>query len=100
MVDASPLFAIRAVSADSASWTPIVVPIQCSTWSIRPDAAVKIRTDANDPLTEDTIAQGMQITFQVPFQPDQAATRFRPGDTIAYLQAVTGTALVHVQFAK
>src|SRR6266478_1958530 len=98
MVDASEFFAIRVINADSVSWTPITTPIYCNTWSIRPDAAVKIRTDANDAATEDTIALGMQITFQVPIGP--VATRFERGCVLAYLQAVIGSVAVHVQFAR
>jgi hypothetical protein len=96
MADASSVFAIRAISVDSASWTPVIAPIACNTWSIRPDAAVKIRTDPNDATTEDTIQQGLQdVLLTHPI----SGTKFPQGTIFAHLQAVTGSTVVRVQFA-
>ncbi len=102
MADANSFFAIRAVTADSTSWTPITVPIWCNTWSIRPDAAVKIRTDQADPLTEDIIADGNQISYQVPGMKayDTASARFVPNTVLAYVQSLSGSVVVHAQFAR
>ena len=98
MADASTFFAIRVIHADSTSWSPITCPIYCNTFSIRPDNAVKIRTDQSDALTEDTIADGMQISFQVVhFNPGH---RFTPGQIIGYVQSVGSSTDVHVQFAR
>jgi hypothetical protein len=97
MADASNFFAIRTITADISSWQPITAPIPCNTWSVRPEAAVKMRTDQTDATTEDTIAAGMQSVYLV------AATtgiKFPSGTTFAYVQAVTGSVLVHVQFAR
>ena len=102
MADANEFFAIRAVTASNLTWTPITVPIFCNTFSIRPDAAVKIRTDSADAATEDTIGEGMQISYQTPGMKayDTASARFIPGNILAYVQAISGSVVVHVQFAR
>lgn len=97
MTDVSGYFAIRAISVDSTTWTPITTPIGCNTWSVRPDDPVKIRTDSANAATEDTILQGVQDVFQVP---GSTGARFPAGTTFAYLQAVSGSTTVHVQFAR
>jgi len=98
VADASSFFAIRVIHADSTSWSPITCPIYCNTFSIRPEVAVKIRTDQGDASTEDVIADGVQISFQVPHA--YPGNRFGPGQTIAYVQSVGSSTDVHVQFAR
>lgn len=97
MADASGYFAIRTLTVDSTTWTPITTPIGCNTWSVRPESSVKIRSDQADAATEDTILQGMQDVFDVS---GSTGARFPAGTTFAYLQAVSGTAVVHIQFAR
>jgi hypothetical protein len=94
MPDASLVFAIRAIAVTSSAWTPVRAPINCSTWSLRPDDDVRIRTDSADAGTEDIIKAGVQELLQV-----SGGKRYAAGQLFAYLQAVTGSTIVRAQFS-
>jgi len=65
---------------------------------IRVDSvAFKIRTDAADPATEDTVAATVQNLIQADF--DSAHTfNFRSGAALAYLQSTSGSATAVITY--
>ena len=102
-----PNYVKKLLSVDTVSWTPVVAPIDCMSFSAKNTALVdlKIRTDSADPNTQDTIPAGAMETILAPLHPpgiqDQGkATRFLNGDTLAYLQAASGTGPVLLTFSR
>jgi hypothetical protein len=104
MADASPYYAIRNLQIDSASWTPIVTPIDCYSFSMRCNAAdVFVRSNSADATTQDTILAGVQEYLLVPWKPwvrtiGWSGCRFPAGTTIVYLKASAGTPNVVLKF--
>jgi hypothetical protein len=94
MADASIIFAIRAIAVTDSTWTPVITPINCTTWALRPDADVRIRTDSADANTEDIIKAGVQELLLA-----GTGHRYPAGQTFAFLQAVTGSTIVRAQFS-
>ena len=89
-------FAIRRVTLDPVTWTALVAPIDCSNINIRnrdSGASILIRSDPDDPSTEDTIEPLMQQTLAIPFH----RYRFPAGSATVYLKTTAGTgpAIVH-----
>ena len=102
-----PNYVKKLLSVDSVSWTPIVAPIDCMSFSAKNTVLVdlKIRTDSTDPNTQDTIPAGAMETILAPLHPpgiqDQGkATRFLNGETLAFLQAASGTGPVLLTFLR
>jgi hypothetical protein len=90
-------FEIRSVTLDPVTWTAVAAPFDCSNISIRNpsvSASVLIRTDQNDPHTEDTIGPMAQQAIAVPFH----RYRFLAGSTAFYLRTAAGTGPVSVMF--
>lgn len=102
-----PNYVKKLLSVDNVSWTPIVAPIDCMSFSAKNTALVdlKIRTDSTDPNTQDTIPAGAMETILAPphspgIQDQGKATRFLSGDTLGYLQAASGTGPVLLTFLR
>jgi hypothetical protein len=94
----NPNFVKKQIAVDTVSWTAIVAPVDCMGVSIKNSALVNllIRTDSADSTTQDTISAGSIETISAPrhaagVQDGGSGTRFYAGDTIAYLQAASGT---------
>ncbi len=103
----NPNFVKRQVAVDTVSWTPIVAPIDCMGVGIKNSQWVdlRLRTDAADPATQDLIPAGNQDGILVSRhgtnpQDGAHAMRFLAGDTIAYLQAISGTGPALLTFVK
>jgi hypothetical protein len=108
MVMASnPNYVKKQIAVDTVSWTAIVAPFDCMAVSIKNSALVdlRIRTDSGDASTQDTISAGSIETVAAPrhafgVQDGGSGTRFYAGDTIAYLQAASGTGPALVTFVR
>jgi hypothetical protein len=102
-----PNYVKKQVAVDTVSWTPVMAPIDCQGVGIKNSVAVdlKIRTDAADPATQDTIPAGNQEGLMVARSPgnvqfDQGPQRFRAGETLCYLQAASGTGPALATFVR
>lgn len=94
----NPNYVKQQLTVDTVSWTAIVAPVDCMGVSIKNSALVNllIRTDSGDATTQDTIAAGSIETVSAPrhnagVQDSGSGLRFHAGDTIAFLQAASGT---------
>jgi hypothetical protein len=103
----NPNYVKKQLAVDTVSWTAIVAPIDCMGVAIRNSTLVNllIRTDSGDAGTEETIAAGSVETIAVPrhaggLQDGGSGARFHAGDTIAYLQAVSGTGPAQLTFVR
>ena len=102
-----PNYIKRQVTVDTVSWTPVVAPVDCMSFSIKNSVFVdlKIRTDSADPVTQDTIPAGALETILAPqhahrITDEGKATRFLAGDSVAFLQAASGTGPALVTFVR
>ena len=103
----NPNYVKKQLTIDTVSWTAIVAPIDCMGVAIKNSALVdlRIRTDSADATTQDTISAGSVETISVPRHPagvqdGGSGTRFYAGDTIAYLQAASGTGPAQLTFVR
>lgn len=96
MADASSYYAIRNFAIAANTWTPIVAGINCNAFSVQCDTAMKIRTDADDPVTEQSIPAGVQQITIVSWS--WISPRWMKGSVLAYLQSVSGTPNVTAVF--
>jgi hypothetical protein len=103
----NPNYVKKQLTIDTVSWTAIVAPIDCMGVAIKNPALVdlRIRTDSADATTQDTISAGSVETISVPrhasgVQDGGSGVRFYAGDTIAYLQAVSGTGPAQLTFVR
>jgi hypothetical protein len=103
----NPNYVKKQLTVDTVSWTAIVAPIDCMGAAIKNSALVNlfIRTDSGDAITQDTIAAGSVETISAPRHPGGvqdggSGTRFLAGDTIAYLQAASGTGPAQLTFVR
>jgi len=88
---------IKVISINSADWTPVVVPFDCSSISIKNadgSNAIRMRTSSVDVSTEDLLSAGGEQAFAVPFH----RYRFLAGSQPLWLQAVAGNGPVVVKF--
>lgn len=87
-------------TADSVSWTPIIAPIDCNGIIIKnlDDADVKLRSDAADPATEDTLPTGFTEAIVMTAAHQRSDPRFESGDVVSYVQATDLTADFVVTF--
>jgi hypothetical protein len=102
-----PNYVKKQIAIDTVSWTAIVAPIDCMGVGIKNAVSVdlRIRTDAADPATQDLIPAGNQEGVMVSrhagnVQDDSGPSRFRAGDTVAYLQAASGTGPALATFVR
>ena len=94
----NPNFVKKQIALDTVSWSAVVAPVDCMAVSIKNSVSVDlfIRTDSVDATTQDTITAGSIETIAAPRHAGNlldggSGTRFYAGDTIAYLQVVSGT---------
>ena len=102
-----PNYVKKQIAVDTVSWTAIVAPIDCMGVGIKNSvsADLRIRTDSADPNTQDLIPAGNQDGILVArhgaqVQDEGRAARFSAGETIAYLQALSGTGPALVTFVR
>lgn len=105
MADANNNYAIRQLAVDTVSQTPVVCPIDCNQIFVKNSVAVdlKIRSDSGDGTRQDTIAAGVEediagVRSAAP--PDGGQARFLNGQTVGFLQAVSGTGPVILKFIR
>jgi len=89
------------------SWTAVVAPVDCMGVSIKNSTLIdlKIRTDSGDATTQDTISAGsVETVFAARHaggvQDGGSGARFYAGDTLAYLQAASGTGPAVATFVR
>lgn len=87
---------IKVISVNTADWTPILVPFDCSSIALKNggNALIRMRTTSADASTEDILAAGGEQAFAVPFH----RYRFLTGSQPVWLQAASGTGPVVVKF--
>ncbi len=102
-----PNFVKKQIAVDTVTWTPVVSPVDCMSFSIKNSvlADLKLRTDSADPATQDTISAGALEAILAPqhahrIADEGKATRFLAGDTVAFLQAASGTGPALVTFVR
>lgn len=102
-----PNYVKKQLAIDIVSWTPIVAPIDCMGVAIKNSTAadMRTRTDFADPPTQDTIAAGNQDGITVPHHGDNPhgagrGIRFLAGETIAFLQGVSGTSPALITYVR
>jgi hypothetical protein len=103
----NPNYVKKQLAVDTVSWTAVVAPIDCMGVAIKNTALVNllIRTDSADATTQDTIPAGSIETILVPrhgsnLQDAGSGARFLAGDTIAFLQAASGTGPALLTFVR
>jgi hypothetical protein len=103
----NPNFIKKQITVDTVSWTAVVAPVDCMGVSIKNSVPVNlmIRTDSADATTQDTISAGSIETISAPrhsagVQDGGSGTRFYAGDTIAFLQAASGTGPAMLTFVR
>ncbi len=102
-----PNYVKKQLAVDTVSWTAIVAPIDCMGVGIKNSVFVdlRLRTDSADPATQDLIPAGNQdgITVSrhggVPSDVGRGV-RFLAGETVAFLQAVSGTGPALLTFVR
>jgi hypothetical protein len=90
-------FEIFVLTIDPVSWTPVTVSFDCTNLSVKNRDqvnAVRLRTNANNPATEDLLGPGMEQSLAIPFH----RYRFGQGSQPLFLQATAGTGPVVVKF--
>lgn len=87
---------IKVININTSDWTPLLVPFDCSSISVKNggSAVIRMRTTSGDATTEDTFGVGAEQAFAVPFH----RYRFLAGSQPVWLQAVAGTGPVVVKF--
>jgi len=103
----NPNYVKKQLALDTVSWTAVIAPVDCMAVSIKNSVLVdlRIRTDSGDASTQDTISAGSIETVAAPrhasgVQDGGFGTRFYAGDTIAYLQVVSGTGPAMLTFVR
>ena len=103
----NPNFVKKQIALDTVSWTAVVAPVDCMGVSIKNSVFIdlRIRTDSADAATQDTISAGSIETVAAPrhsgvVQDGGSGSRFYAGDTIAYLQAASGTGPALLTFVR
>jgi hypothetical protein len=103
----NPNYVKKQLAVDTVSWTAIVAPIDCMGVSIKNSVLVdlRIRTDSADATTQDTISAGSVEVISAPrhfasIQDGGSGIRFYAGDTIAFLQAASGTGPAQLTFVR
>lgn len=103
----NPNFVKKQIAITTSTWTAIVAPVDCNGVGIKNSVLVDlfIRTDATDGTTQDTITAGSVEVVDAPRHSagvldGGSGTRFYAGDTIAFLQAASGTGPAVVTFVR
>ena len=88
---------IKVISIHSTDWTPVTVPFDCSSIAVKnthPTNGVRMRTNSNDPATQDVLGAGGEQAFAVPFH----RYRFLAGSQPVWLQCEADSSAVVVKF--
>jgi hypothetical protein len=103
----NPNYVKKQLTVDTVSWTAVVAPIDCMGVAVKNSVLVdlRIRTDSADATTQDTISAGSIETIAAPrhaagVQDGGSGSRFYAGDTIAFLQAASGTGPALLTFVR
>jgi len=103
----NPNYVKKQVAVDTVSWTAVVAPVDCMGVSIKNSAFVdlRVRSDSGDATTQDTISAGSIETVSAArhaggVQDGGYGSRFLAGDTVAYLQAASGTGPALLTFVR
>jgi hypothetical protein len=103
----NPNYVKKQLAVDTVSWTAVIAPVDCMGVSIKNSTLVdlRIRTDSGDSATQDTISAGSMETISgarhpAGVQDAGSGARFLAGDTIAYLQAASGTGPALLTFVR
>ena len=103
----NPNYVKKQIAVDTISWTAVVSPVDCMAVSVKNSVFVdlRIRTDAVDATTQDTISAGsIEIVSATRHssgvQDGGSGLRFYAGDTVAYLQASSGTGPALLTFVR
>ncbi len=103
----NPNFVKKQITVTTSSWTAVVAAVDCNGVGIKNSVLVDlyIRTDSADATTQDTITAGSVEVISAPRHTSGvldggSGMRFYAGDTIAYLQAASGTGPVVVTFVR
>jgi len=103
----NPNYVKKQIALDTVSWTAVVAPVDCMAVSIKNSVFIdlRIRTDAADATTQDTISAGSIETVSAArhssgVQDGGSGSRFYAGDTVAYLQAASGTGPALLTFVR
>jgi hypothetical protein len=106
-MSSNPNFVKKQIAVDTVSWTAVIAPVDCMGVSIKNSVLVDlyIRTDSGDATTQDTISAGSNEAISAPrhasgVQDGGSGSRFFAGETIAYLQAASGTGPALVTFVR
>lgn len=101
MSSANPKYVISTLTLDSVTWTPVVTTFACNGFGIKAAVDIKMRTDSADSGTQDTLPAGSQeVIIEGHFQDSSGYSRFPPGTTVIFLQAVSGTPSVTLRFIR
>src|SRR5882672_1682804 len=103
----NPNYVKKQLAVDTVSWTAVVAPVDCMGVSIKNSVFVdlRVRTDSGDATTQDTISAGSIETVSTArhaagVQDGGYGSRFMAGDTVAYLQAASGTGPALLTFVR
>jgi hypothetical protein len=103
----NPNYLKKQIALDTVSWTAVVAPVDCMAVSIKNSVFIdlRIRTDAADATTQDTISAGsIEIVSATRHssgvQDGGSGLRFYAGDTVAYLQVASGTGPALLTFVR
>jgi len=106
-MSSNPNYVKKQVAVDTVSWTAVVAPVDCMGVSIKNSVFIdlKVRTDSGDATTQDTISAGSIETVSAArhasgVQDGGYGSRFLAGDTVAYLQAASGTGPALLTFVR
>lgn len=101
MSSANPKYVISTLTLDSVTWTPVITAFPCNGFGIKTASDIKMRTDSADANTQDTLVAGSQeVIIEAHTQDSSGYSRFPPGTTIIFLQAVSGTPSVTLRFIR
>lgn len=96
------------VPINTETWTAIIAPMPCNYFSLKNSdgAAVLLRTDQNDPSSEDTLAaNGLEIVNTArnsDYAPggSSGSVRFPAGSTVCCVKALSGVGPVVVTWVS
>ena len=106
-MSSNPNYVKKQIAVDTVSWTAVVAPVDCMGVSIKNSVLIdlRVRTDSGDATTQDTISAGSIETVSAArhasgVQDGGFGSRFFAGDTVAYLQAASGTGPALITFVR
>ena len=89
-------YAKKRVAINTVTWTPIVAPINSSHFDLKnlDGTALLLRTDVNDPESEDELPPGFQEIVNA--VPTMRIPRWGINQTVLWVKAVSGVGPVMV----